>query len=196
MMGIQLAYNDRTGIAVPPSQLVEHDAIRDAVKAYEEAKQRRFEAWTATTDASARQAAIEADASAFADALAAGQPDPGAVHVLEHDAAVADAHRRAQAADVLLDRCVDHVRQTLDEYGGEWIEQLERDHVEAVHAWQHLLDVLVEAEAKMAAAESLRRFAASGRWWAQMADNGTGQAIAALRSAYVSAESVEPVEAA
>jgi hypothetical protein len=43
---------------------VAHPEIRSAIEAYEQAKTRRWEAWTATDDAPARAAAVEADAQA------------------------------------------------------------------------------------------------------------------------------------
>ena len=89
------------------------------------------------------------------------------------------ARRKAEASGVLIGRRVADVQAALNEHGAEWIARLEREHAEAVRSWRHLLDVLGEAQAKMAAAESLRAFTRSGRWWAHAADDGVGEALGA-----------------
>ena len=46
-------------MALPPAEVIAHDEIRAAVKAYEEAKARRWAAWQAMTDiAGTRDAAL------------------------------------------------------------------------------------------------------------------------------------------
>jgi hypothetical protein len=98
--------------------------------------------------------------------------------------------------DVLIDRRVADVQAALTEYGAAWALQLERDYGEAVRAWLALLDVGAESQSKMAAAESLRGFVRSGRWWAHPTDHGVDGAISTLRGAYAPAVEVEEPTAA
>lgn len=173
--------------------MIAHDEIRAAVGAYETAKKARWDAWQRITEiAGTRDAAIESDATLLADAIEAGEEDPGQPNTLRVDAEIAAARRKAEATDVLIDRRVADVQASLDEYADEWISQLEGEHAEAVRAWLARVDVIAEAQAKMVAAEALMAFTSSGKWWPHGTDHRIEGAIGTLRSAYTPAVVEEP----
>lgn len=58
-----------------------------------------------------RQGAEHQDAKALADAIRAGEPDPGPAHTLAADKALAEANRKAAALDLLLAEVTGELRQ-------------------------------------------------------------------------------------
>lgn len=105
----------------PPSECIEHPAIRAAAEQYERDRDAAHEAHRELTDLEQRRpAADEADREAYADALQARRKDPGTRHGDAADRAIADAQRRADALALVEARSLDAFAQAVASGQADW----------------------------------------------------------------------------
>jgi hypothetical protein len=112
MTRIDLRSGPGGGVNLPPAHLVSDPEITAAMKAYEAARLQRDKAHDAAFRFErTRPSAVEADATALADALDAGDPDPGSTHVRAIEVQLGDLKRRAEAMDLLSARRLSELRE-------------------------------------------------------------------------------------
>jgi len=123
LLPVRIADEDARGFRTqtPPSEHIEHPAIRAAAEQYERDRDAAHEARRELTDREQRRpAADEADREAYADALQARRKDPGTRHGDAADAAIADAKRRADALALVEARSLDALREAVEQGQADW----------------------------------------------------------------------------
>jgi len=120
---IEIGAEDARGfrLPTPPSECIEHPAIRAAAEQYERDRDAAAEADRVLTDLEQRRpAADEADREAYADALQARRKDPGTRHADAADRAIADARRHADALATIAARSRDAFAQAVASGQADW----------------------------------------------------------------------------
>ena len=160
---ILIGGHDDRGFArpTPPSEHVEHPAIRAAAEQYERDRDAAQEARRLLTDLEQRRpAADEADRQAYADALQARRKDPGTRHGDAADRAIGDAKRHAEALAVVEERSLDALAAAVAEGQADWhtATLTKRDAARARLADQ--LDAIAHTLAELDALEAMARYTA------------------------------------
>jgi hypothetical protein len=151
---------------MPPPELIEHDAIREAIDAFHAADaEARRTAQDATQLEQERPQAVKQDETALADAIVAGKPDPGAKATAKHDAKIADAQRRAGAAKIVRDRALDNLRSVVAENEDEWQAQVAARFAAVREDWDGLLDQLADVHTRLAEVTGLAAYLRRGGGW-------------------------------
>jgi hypothetical protein len=120
---IEIRAEDARGFRhpTPPSECIEHSAIRAAAEQYERNRDAATEADRVLTDLEQRRpAADEADREAYADALQARHKDPGTRHADAADRAIADARRHADALATIAARSLDAFAEAVASGQADW----------------------------------------------------------------------------
>jgi hypothetical protein len=111
-----------------------------------------------------RLQAMQADAQLSADALETDSEDPGTPNVDEADRRIASLGRRVEAAKLVTARRVGEVQAALDQYGGEWMADLQDEHDELCRSWQRALDDLIAQQRLIAGLRAVVNFTVRGRY--------------------------------
>ena len=167
MTTIQLAADDRGfGLSLPPADAISQEEIAAAVSAFRQARDAEQQAQRDATEAEQqlRHEAMQADATLLADALEFDGDDPGTPNVEEADRRIAAAQRKAQASRIVTQRRVEELQAALENYGSQWVADLESEHSKACAEWQRALDSLLELQKRIADIRAIQRFTTHGRY--------------------------------
>jgi hypothetical protein len=148
---------------IPPSEVIEHDAIRAAAERFESASAKAHEARVTLTDMEQRRpAADEADRQAYAEAIEKGEKDPGRRHGERADRAIEQARRTAEALSLVAERALDAFREAVYAGQEQWHTTAlgNRDAARAKLAEQ--LDAVADTLNELARHEAMERYT-SGR---------------------------------
>ncbi len=148
----------------PPSEIVDHQPIRDAIQSHQSA---RGAARDARKDLVRferdRELAMRRDIEATANAAQKGVKDPGGKHVAEFDKQLADKQRQVAALELVEQRLVNDLATTLDEHRDEWQAQLDQQLQDVRHERDSALNAAEALHDKLATVYSLRGFARDPR---------------------------------
>lgn len=163
-MTISLTPDDRGNTpSLPPAELIEQPAIRQAVERHTAAREAEHAAsLDATVLEQTRPQAVAMDRDAYADALEGGKRDPGQKHTDAHDKKVADAQRRADAARVVTQRAFAALAETVAAHEAEWAELVDKRLHDARQQYAAALDALAERHVQLAQASALAAYLAGG----------------------------------
>lgn len=136
-------------------------AVDDAIARWEQRSaefQQAASELTALKSNGAIKRAEQRDAFATAEALEAGRPDPGPVHVDAHRLELTAATRRRDALNLVLQRADRHLRDTIEANRAELHAHAEREADKRRQAAEKALDALAPA------LDDLAEFIRLGAW--------------------------------
>jgi hypothetical protein len=149
--------------SLPPAEVVEIKAIRDALTAYHDANEQMRAAGTEWDAFQRRRGAAEQqDRELYADALSTRKGDPGTPATDAYDAKLKDLRRLYDARKLVRERAFADLLDTLNEHQAEWVELTEQREARAREELTESLDGVAQKVAAVTHAEAISRFA-SGR---------------------------------
>jgi hypothetical protein len=145
---------------VPPSSVVEVEAIAAVLKAWEDALVAAKESDRAFVrlERSGRHQAEAADAEDLARALEEGKPPPKAKHLEKYERDLSEARRQASATRLVEARRWDAVLKVFDEHGGELEQLADRQIAKARDDYLRAVDELERRHQALSAALGWKQF--------------------------------------
>lgn len=146
--------------SLPPAEVVEVKAIRNAIEAYNAARHAAHVAdREATALEQAHPQAVEKDRHLYAAAITKDKGDPGTPNTDAHDEQLNAARRHAAARKLVEEQAFDALRKAFDQHGPEWGDVAEQRLDTTRHEYDEAIDMLAEKHAALAQAESVAAFA-------------------------------------